>query len=352
MSEAPALPLYTVERGEVARDRDTVLGIWRGNLGRDERMRAKFDWFYCSCPFGEPLLVLLRHAASDALVGVAAIGPRRMLWGTREVAAGVLVDLAVSPEHRSLGPALMLERELAAAGGARFDLLYGFPNLKATALLKRLGVYEPLGSIVRYARVLRYRDYVARRLPDALAMPLGAAIDLAQRIGRALRARGERRIVASWGDASDPRIDALWARSTHGDEILGIRDSTFLRWRFDNSQTQTSFLLLSDPADGTLLAWFACQAREKVLHVRDVWSDDASRGIGRAYVSALLRAAYRAGYAAVSFEFAGADAKLASWKAAGFVERSRRPVYGKWTGAATAADLQASLHLTSADEDE
>ncbi len=52
--------VYAIEEGDVARDRETVLDVWRGNLGDDARMRAKYDWFYVQCPFGEPLLRLLR----------------------------------------------------------------------------------------------------------------------------------------------------------------------------------------------------------------------------------------------------------------------------------------------------
>lgn len=343
-------PRYSVERGDLARDRETVLGIWRGNLGRDAEMLAKFDWFYRDCPFGHPELVLLRHSSDHLAVGVAAIGPRRMQWRSRGIAAGVLVDLAVSVGHRSLGPALMLERELARLGSARFDFLYGFPNAKAVPLLKRLGIYRELGSMVRYARVVRYRHYIARRLPSALAVPVAGLIDLTRRMSGWLRAFGTRPLVATWGDGSDARIDALWNRSAPDDDLVTVRDSTFLQWRFGVSHADTRFLLLSDPRNQLLLAWFACQSRDRVMHVRDFWSDDAANGMGRPYIDALLHAAHQSGAAAVSFEFAGAEAKLHGWRSAGFVERSRRPVYGKWTSGE--ADPTANLYLTAADEDE
>jgi hypothetical protein len=143
MAEAAPAPVYAIEGGDVARDRERVLAIWRGNLGRDTRMQAKYDWFYASCPYGEPLLCLLRHLPDDSLVGAAAAGPRRMLRQGAEIEAGVLVDLAVTTEHRSLGPALMLQSALAEAGCRRYGLLYGFPNPKAAAVFKR----EKYGSV-------------------------------------------------------------------------------------------------------------------------------------------------------------------------------------------------------------
>jgi hypothetical protein len=352
MSEAAAQPMYVAERGDVERDRDTVLAIWRGNLGQEAPMRAKFDWFYRGCPFGEPLILLLRHAPSQASAGAAAIGPRRMLWRSREIRVGVLVDLAVTPEHRSLGPALMLERELAKAGSERFDLVYGFPNAKAVAVFKRIGCYGKLADMVRYAHVLRHRDYVARRLPVALATPASWLLDRARRLGRAFRALRDEAVVASWSAGTDAaRVDALWKRSTPGDGLIAVRDSTFLHWRFDDAPSSTTrFLLLSDPGDEALRAWFACQVKDAVLHVRDFWSEDGDRGISRAHADALLRSAYAEGHAAVSFEFAGADARTVGWTAAGFSERGRRPVYGRWSNEEVTTGLD--LHLTSADEDE
>ena len=94
-------------------------------------MRAKYDWFYLRCPFGPPLLQLLRAGSAGTAVGACGAGRRRMLWKGREIRAGVLVDLAVAREHRSLGPALMLQQGLVAAGHNELDLLYGFPNPKA-----------------------------------------------------------------------------------------------------------------------------------------------------------------------------------------------------------------------------
>ena len=55
---APAA--YTVHAADLARDRELILGLWRGNLGQNARMAAKYDWFYHQCPYGAPL-TLLKH---------------------------------------------------------------------------------------------------------------------------------------------------------------------------------------------------------------------------------------------------------------------------------------------------
>ena len=348
---ADVIPVYRVCDGDPAADGDAVVAIWRGNLGREEGLARKYDWFYRRCPLGAPMLKLLRHEPSAAWVGVAAIGRRRMLWQGREIRAGVLVDMAVAPQHRSLGPALMLQRDVLESGIERFDLLYGFPNRKAEAAVRRCG-YAKLGEIVRYVRVLRYASYLRRRLPMVAARPLGWLLDTGDRILDAWRSRADAPVAAQWSDRVDPRMDDLWHRSAHGTALLTVRDTTMLRWRFDEALVSFRYLLLSESAGGPLLAWFACQASGPILQISDFWSIDAADGIAAALVAAVLRVARQEGYSAVSFQYAGTAARVRGWLAARFVERERRPVYGKWREAPSPTGDAPDLHLTAIDEDE
>lgn len=350
MNAAVAPPLYTVEDGEALRDRDTVLSIWRGNLGEEARLAGKYDWFYLGNPGEAPLLQLLRHEPSGAVVGVCSAGRQRMRWQGRDIRAGVLVDLAVTPEHRSLGPALILQQGLIIAGQRELDLLYGFPNPKAAPVFKRIG-YRQLTDIVRYARVLRHAGYLARRMPRALARLLGATLDVAMHWRDVVRGRRGRGFHAEWSDRADPRMDTLWSDSPHGDSLVAVRDAQHVRWRFDEAPLgQVRHLLLSE-SDGMLSAWFATQVVDGTLHVRDFWSLDTAQGIGTRYIDALLRAARVAGHAAVSVEMAVPASHLTAWRARGFVERGRRPVFGRWSQPEDNGN-DVALHLTSADEDE
>lgn len=349
-AETPA-PAYTVYDGNVVLDRDTVLAIWQGNLGEPQRMRAKYDWFYLLGPGGPPLLQLLRHEPDDHWVGTGAAGRRRMLWRGREIHAGVLVDLAVAAEHRSLGPAMLLQEGLIAAGRRELDVLYGFPNPKAAAVFRRIG-YRPFGEIVRYARVLRHRSYLAKRIPAALAAPVAFVLDAAFRCRDALRRMGAPRLHAQWSDTVDARMDALWESSPPHDAFGAVRDARHVRWRFDHAPiARTRHLLVSHP-DGRLLAWFATQAEGHALFVRDFWSDDAAGGVGTPYIDALVHAARQLGCASVSVEIAARPSRLASWLARGFVARSRRPVFGMQTDPRGDEINSDDLYLTSADEDE
>lgn len=342
---------YRVAGGNAAEDREAVLQIWRGNLGQEVRMRAKYDWFYLRCPFGPPLLQLLRAGTAGTAVGACGAGRRRMLWKGKEIKAGVLVDLAVAPEHRSLGPALMLQQGLVAAGHAELDLLYGFPNPKAAPVFRRLG-YRKFAEMQRHARVLRHARYLGRRVPAVLASPLGILADLIVNARDALRALPRRRILASWSDHADPDFDTLWQHSDHGNGLLGVRDRAHASWRFDDSPLgRTRYLLLRDRA-GALQAWFATQEDDGVLHVRDFWALDAIAGVDTALIDALVHATRKAGHHALSIEMATTESRLENWRARGFRQRAGRPLFGTWSDATVAPDEELDLHITSADEDE
>lgn len=339
MTQAPA---YTVHEADPARDRELILGLWRGNLGQEARMRAKFDWFYLQCPDGAPLTLLLRHEESGAWVGVASAGPRRMLREGRPVLAGVLADLAVLPAHRSLWPALSLQMALMEAGAKRFELMYGFPNPKAAAVFRKVG-YVPLCRMVRHARVLRHGEYVRRRLPAFLALPAGGLLDIVDRL-RPRAWRGGLR--ARWQDVADERLGEVWSPASAGGGPTAIRDLGFLQWRFDASPLIDVRYLVVEDAGGRPQAWFACESRGKVLYIHDLWSRRGVAGPSREQLATLLHAARKAGHRAVSIEF-GSTSVDGIWLEAGFAPRESRPVFWHPSSVET-----APRWLTAGDEDE
>src|SRR5687768_3975819 len=121
-------PRYVVERRPVAEVEADLRRLWDDNLTVAGGVARKFAWLYREAP---------------------------------DLRAGVLADLAVDRPHRSVGPALALAREAKAWTLGNLDLAYGFPNKLAEGVFKRVG-YKVLGTMPRYARVLRHAGYAAR----------------------------------------------------------------------------------------------------------------------------------------------------------------------------------------------
>lgn len=347
---SPVTPAYTTRAADVARDGDAVISIWHGNLGSSSRHESKLDWFYRDSPLGEPLVQLLRHEASASWIGTCAAGPRRMEWQGREICAGVLVDMAVTAQHRSLGPAIILQAALMERARGQYDLLYGFPNRKSLPVVKRIG-YDVLGYMPRFTRVLHHRSYLERLGLRWAARPLAWLLDAIDGALGALRGRFNGPLHSEWLDRVDPRMDTLWQKSTHGTGPITIRDTTFLRWRFDDAPMATiRYFALSAP-DGELLAWFACQCDDTTLQIRDFWSLEAAIRVRASYIRELIHAARRGSWSAVSVEHIGASGAMDSWITCGFRQRDQRPIIGRWMDPTT--DHAATcFHLTAADEDE
>ena len=344
---------YFVVAGDVRRDRAKFMDVCRTNLtGIVERFDAKYDWFYLGCPWGAPLLQAICHGTGSEWVGVAAIGPRRMLLDGKEIRAGELVDLIVDSRHRSLGPALMLQHAIFDRALAEFDFIYGFPNPKALPVVKRVG-YSSFPDIVRSSRVLRHAPYLQRMMPRLPAHIAGFALDLVDRCGDLWRWLSGSRLVGEWSAEVTLRMQELWNRTKPAAGLVSVHDRETLAWRFNQAEfNRARYLQVSAQRGGPITAWFTCQGEGPTLHVRDFWAADATSGISREALHALIRAGRAEGYAVISVECASTSTALSTWRAARFIARGRRPIVGAWSPRIPESARPEVIHLTPADEDE
>lgn len=328
-----------------------IVEIWQQGLAGNSRMGAKFEWFYRNSPIGMPVICVLRELPGGTPVGTASAGQRRMLWCGREIRAGLLVDFAVVPAHRSAGPALMLARAMVEHGRQHFHFLYGFPNSRAAAITRRAG-HQHVADMRRYVRVLRHGPYLRRKgIHELLARSLGWCLDCSADNIRRIRQLRPRTLRWQWVDHADPRFDALWQASDHGDGLLQIRDAAMARWRFDQCPlADTRYLLATDRATGELHAWFAVTVENDMFKVLDYWSTDALTGLTVTFVDGLLTVARNLGHVSVSFEYAGPASRLRGWRRAGFVARDQRPIFASLNGPGNVDE--SALHFTAADEDQ
>ena len=121
---------YSIEAADLAQAAPEVQDLWVRNLaGHDAySAAAKLRLGYVDNPAGPGVVLLLKAAGLAAAQGAQGLHPRRFHLGESALNAIGLADYVVSPEHRSLGPALMLARRSAQLGVERFDLTYGLPR--------------------------------------------------------------------------------------------------------------------------------------------------------------------------------------------------------------------------------
>lgn len=359
----PVAAKYHVGAVDALTQRDTILALWRDTLGAPDTQAAKFQWYYVDHPLGPPAVILLRHGPAETPVGVAANGARAMWLDGQAVHAGIRVDLAVDAAHRTLFPALQLQRAIRQQGLDRFDLLYGLPNRKAEKIVERIG-FGQRHDFVRYVCVLRWRDYLGRVMPLPLARLLAPLLDGLQQAWTRLRGAGPRGTQVSWLSRADERFDALWRRVSAPGALpgllLGERSARFLNWRFvARPGSGSRILALTDTASGALLAYAVCEIDGSAATVVDFLVDPQGRG-GRDEGMRLLprwlrrvqREVRRLGCSSLSLHFLGCAEVRAALAVAGFRPRDSHPLFVDIPPRSADRLAGFDYYFTAADEDQ
>ena len=328
---------------------DTMVRLWRRNFDSlsEEQAEKKLQQFYLRNPAGSGAVFLLRHDQSNEDVGIQTIVARRFVGRAGLLSVGCLADFAVDISHRSLGPALQLVRTSVAQCSADHSILYGFPNPKSEAILRRAGL-SPFLNMTRYVAVLRSRYYLERHWTSRL---LGAAswfVDIGLMLVEWARVyRYARSIV--WDDTTaDEDIESIWRSATQGNCLLSDRSLAMLRWRFEASGSDSwKFEVARDRLTSKPLGYVVWQSRNGVVIVGDYLCADPERQTLSLMVS-FLRIARQAGCNAISLEHGGSAAVAAALIGAGFHSRDCNPLY-MWGG--DALSQESNWYFTSFDRD-
>lgn len=343
---------YEVVPGDTRLDADKAVSLW-GRVGfgepEDQARKARYEWFHLRYPDRVSEINFLTVAGEPSPVGSLGVGIRDWMLDESPIAAGVLVDFVVHPEHRSAAPALMLQRRTRERALQSAAMLFGLPDTKAVAVFKRLGSTFHC-QLPRYVRVLRHAPYLQRKLPVPLAKAIAFFVGGLDRISTRLRLLG-RNLRGEWIGDFDERFDRLWQRTVKRNRCLGVRDRTFLDWRFKQQPGHQYHIFAVSRCDsGELEMYFVCEWSERVLIVKDCLHYGAGCDC-RAGLLLLSRAARRLGAVALSFQMYG-DALLdTALKSCRFVERDERSFFAVTTEERRAQFVAASWYVTQADED-
>ena len=268
------------------------------------------------------------HAGGEP-VGASALLIRRVRSGDEPRLLGQAIDLVVDPAHRSLGPALALQKAVTGScGELGLAAVYAFPNARADALLLR-GGYSVLGPLDRYTKPLRSAYKIEKLVRvAALAHPASAVVDAALRLLPANWAH--RRVPGLVGEevtGFDGSFDELWSESGFlAHSIRGERSAAFLEWRFARCPQKSYRIFRVRDARGSLAGYAVWYVSGDIANIADLFVRDAASL--EPVLRLFIRHARRAGIAAISFVYLGSESMGAHLKALGFFHR---PEDGKVT---------------------
>ncbi len=305
-------------------DESAIVALVRTHLlpGMDER---RFQWLYRDGPHGSARVWLALDSAMPEPVGMAALFPRRGIIGGRSVVGCVLGDFCISEKHRSLGPALQLQRAcLSAIEAGEFAFCYDFPSHVMLGVYKHLGLL-PTHKFVRMVKVLSTSDKME------LVIPLGSAsravakladVALAFRDGTPVDPPGVAYCLEE--SACTPEYSRLAGRigSSLGDCIL--RNSQYLNWRYWQHPL-AEYEFLAAYRDQELLAYCAFTISQRHATVVDLFGS-CEDSIVRGLIGRLVRLLRIRRVVAISLSVLANDPRCHTLRKMGFWARESTPV--------------------------
>lgn len=251
-----------------------AITLWERNLGV-QWGREKYRWFYQTNPFRPGTLLLLKLAGTEEAVGVGGIGYRRFQVRGKTLVGAMGVDFAVDREHRSLGPALKLQRAIMETAQQEADFIYGYPNERSQAILKHFG-YHQIAAYARLVKVLRSERFLRKEIKPAFGaklLSIPADLWLRFKLVKAHPGYGQKRFL----DGSEPdqaQLDQLWTRLCERGLLMGDRSASYLKWRYLECPNIAYQIYAFLNEEGTMEGCLVYFLREKQFHLVDLlWPD-------------------------------------------------------------------------------
>ena len=243
-----------VQRCNLDREADLLITTLRRYLTPDSD-RARFDWLYRSNPHGRAAAWLMRDTLIGEVIGAAAAFPRRVMINGRPARCWVLGDFCVSDRHRSLGPAVKLQRAcLDVLSTDQGEFCCDFPSAAMMAVYRRLAVSASL-PLVRFAKPLRADRLVRRSLGNTVVG--GIATRLANVV----------LCLRDWAGDGPPGLEFAVHKGPCGEEftvfsakampshgVVAERTADYLTWRY-LAHPRVSYEILTVRKKGALTGY-------------------------------------------------------------------------------------------------
>ncbi|MBI5180231.1 MAG: GNAT family N-acetyltransferase [Nitrospirae bacterium] len=217
------------------KNKEDIVALWKRNF--QDVPEERYPWIYEDNPAGSALCFLIQNSKQDTIVGATALFPRRLFINGRPFMAGIAGDFLIDKSHRSLGPALLLQKAaISNCNGKGFNIFYGFPNSQSEAVLQRVG-YKIIGDVFRLTKPLRSNYYLKKHIKSRLiAKALSKPADIAMRLvsSENYYKRADRNTIELLS-SFDKRFDTLWEKAITKFPIIMERSSSYLSWRYSQS---------------------------------------------------------------------------------------------------------------------
>jgi hypothetical protein len=309
-----------IRPGTLELDRLPAIGLLARHLNPSYDT-ARFDWLHTRNPAGPGRFWMAVDSATGETVGTAAAFPRLLSVAGREERGWVLGDFCVSDQHRSLGPALKLQRScLDLAADAATPFCYDFPSQSMMTVYRRLRI-APRSQMRRMVKLLRvdlrlggfaglaHVSRVVAQIVDLVLgfrtrVPAGLSMDLHQ---------------GPYGEEFSQLASAQSA--SYG--ICVNRSAAYLNWRYRENPT-TCYETLTARQHGRLVAYGVFSVDGARATLADLFGANDQRILG-ALVGAITATVRQRGCGSLNVFVLDAHPWTAMFRRLGFLRRETSP---------------------------
>lgn len=317
-----------VRQASLNSERHTIIEFLRRYL-TPRSDEARFDWLYLKNPHGRAYVWVATQSDQSMPIGMAAAFPRRALIQGRQITGWVLGDFCISDEHRSLGPALQLQRAcISGVDSGSADFCYDFPSAGMMAVYRRLRIAET-GAMVRFAKPLR----VDRKVREFVKAPFAS---------RTISAAGNFMLRMSDGVSSSSREFEYSLQQQHcGEEFTTLaqrvagqwgmhieRSAAYVNWRFLANPLSRHEMLVAR-SRGRVVGYVIFIADREDATVIEMFGE-TDRAVVRGLVTALLKLLRERNIVAVSASLSSSHPWVEMLQEQGFRRRESVPIVVYW----------------------
>lgn len=231
-----------------------ILGLF-DLVYQNGRSKEEFQWLYQNNPSGPARAWLAVDEGSGTILSARPVFPWRMKVLNKEVIVAQAGDAMTHPAYQGRGIFTSLVKtawsELAEQG---IPLVYTFPNDASMSIHRKVIGGTEVVRLRRMVKPLRTHDLFSKMFGrNIFSRWLGRALEFVMKIltenQTPLRARD---LAIREVKRFDRRFDALWEQASKQFEVVCVRDSKFLNWRYIDTPKNRHIVLSVEQANEVL----------------------------------------------------------------------------------------------------
>ncbi len=295
---------YTIVEADIKNNKDDILGLMNRNLSKHSE--EWYAWKYENCPSGSARCWLVKDENSGNFIGTGALFARKFSINYKQFYAGLVGDFAIDKNHRSLVPALKLQKHiLVNSEKAGFDFIYGIPNELSVAVLLKAG-YVEMGKLERFVKLIRTEYKLKTYIKNLITLNIVSVLCnfILRFVSREEFIRRPVGYDIKIADSFDIEVDRLLEKAKIQFKNSSIKNSIFLNWRYYQTQENNFKIMFLVFENKESVGYVVFSKKERIYYIEDVFFVDDGKSLDL-LISEFIRYARKQGIDSVSLNMFG-----------------------------------------------